>query len=197
MANAAERNKGCIKANNSKAGRTNEIKQADRQTKKKPATNQSKQTSSATKQNKKKEMFNVVMKPGALQELVKSRDGTWNPANLIQGNTNELLHVMILLLVSCTGRLRGHVSGSQWSRKLDQEATHAALAAHTCYRKLVQEEAEFKNTYTDLAGSNLFRGILELLLANADLTPLKMAARVNDVKSFYHYGYGKASPLYL
>jgi hypothetical protein len=71
------------------------------------------------------------------------------------------------------------------------------LAAHTCYRKLVQEDAEFKNTYTDLAGSNLFRGILELLLANADLTPLKMAARVNDVKSFYHYGYGKASPLYL
>ena len=197
MANAAERNKGGIKANNSKAGRTKEIKQADRQTKKKTATNQSKQTSSATKQNKKKEMFNVVMKPGALQELVKSRDGTWNPANLIQGNTNELLHVMILLLVSCAGRFRVHVSGSQWSRKLDEEATRAALAAHTCYRKLVQEEAEFKNTYTDLAGSNLFRGILELLLANADLTPLKMAARVNDVKSFYHYGYGKASPLYL
>ena len=197
MANAAERNKGGIKANNSKAGRTKKIKQADRQTKKKPATNQSKRTSSATKQNEKKEMSNVVMKPGALQELVKSRDGTWNTANLIQGNTNELLHVMILLLVSCAGRLRGHVSGSQWSRKLDEEATHAALAAHTCYRKLVQEEGEFKNTSTDLAGSNLFHGILELLTPIEDIIPWKMAARVNDVKKFYHYGYGKASPLYL
>jgi hypothetical protein len=199
MANAAERNKGGIKANNSKAGRTKEIKQADRQTKKKPATNQSKRTSSATKQNEKKEKYTVVMKPGVLQELDKSRDGdgvVMRPGP-IQGNTNELLHVMILLFVSFAGRLRGHVSSSQWSRKFDEEATHAALDAHTCYRKLVQEEGECKNTYTNIAGSNLFRGILELLLANGDLTPLKMAARVNDIKSFYHYGYGKASPLYL
>ena len=194
MANAAERNKGGIKANNSKAGRTKKIKQADRQTKKKTATNQSKRTSSATKQNEKKELSNVVMKPGALQELVQSREGTWNTAK--PGNTNELLHVMILLLVSFAERLPGHARGSQRPPKLDEEADKAALAAHTCYRKLVREEGEFKDAYTDLAGSNLFCGILQLLLASTDLTPSNMASRVYHVKRFYHNGYGKASPLY-
>ena len=195
MANAAERNKGGIKANNSKAGRTKKIKQADRQTKKKPATNQSKRTSSATKRNEKKELSNVVMKPGPLQELVKSREGTRNTAK--PGNTHELLHVMILLLVSFAERLPGDVRGSQRPRKLDEEADKAALAAHTCYRKLVREEGEFKDAYTDLAGSNLFCGILQLLLASTDLTPSNMASRVHHVKTFYHHGYGKASPPYL
>ena len=195
MANAAERKKGCIKANSSKAGRTKKIKQADKQTKKKPATNQSKRTSSATKQNGKNEMSNVVMWPCPLQELVKPREGTGNTAK--PGNTHELLHMMILLLVSFLERLPGHARGSQRPPKLDEEADKAALAAHTCYRKLVREEGEFKDAYTDLAGSNLFRGILELLLASTDLTPSNMASRVHHVKTFYHHGYGKASPLYL
>ena len=195
MANAAERKKGGIKANTSKAGRTKQIKQAGKQTKKKPATNQSKRTSSATKQNGKNEMSNVVMWPCPLQELVKPREGTGNTAK--PGNTHELLHVMILLLVSFVERLPGHARGSQRPPKLDEEADKAALAAHTCYRKLVREEGEFKDAYTDLAGSNLFRGILELLLASTDLTPSNMASRVHHVKTFYHHGYGKASPLYL
>ena len=195
MANAAERNKGGIKANNSKAGRTKKTKQADMQTKKKPATNQSKRTSSAKKRNEKFEFSNVVMKPGPVQELFKSREGTRNTAK--PGNTHELLHVVILLLVSFAERLPGDVRGSQRPRKLDEEADKAALAAHTCYRKLVREEGEFKDAYTDLAGSNLFCGILQLLLASTDLTPSNMASRVHHVKTFYHHGYGKASPPYL
>ena len=170
MANAAERNKGGIKANNSQAGRTKKTKQADRQTKKKPATKQ------------------------AAGRLVKSRQGIGNTAK--PGNTNELLHVLILLLSSFAERIPGRVRGVQRPPKLDEEADKAAWAAYTCYRKLVREEGEFKDAYTDLAGSNLFCGILQLLLASTDLTPSNMASRVYHVKRFYHNGYGKASPLY-
>ena len=194
MANAAERNKGGIKANNSKAGRTKKTKQADRQTKKKPATNQSKRTNAATKQKGKKEFTKVVTTPGPLQELAKSRQGIGNTAK--PGNTNELLHVLILLLSSFAERIPGRVRGVQRPPKLDEEADKAAWAAYTCYRKLVRDEGEFKDAYTDLAGSNLFCGILQLLLASTDLTPSNMASRVYHVKRFYHNGYGKASPLY-
>ena len=96
-----------------------------------------------------------------------------------EGETKELLQMMIMLLLNCSDRLRGLENISFYSHQgpKDNQVIAAALGALACYLSLVQEEGP-KTHKKGPPAPHIFHAVMETLLATEfkeGLTPLKEA----------------------